>query len=161
MRENPGESYPTDFEVDAFQRATRDLIGVALHSLEILDGEVTLPQFRMMLVLDDLGETPSSRVASALGLAASSVTRLADRLDASGHVLRGTDARSRSVVTLDLTEHGREVVRRVLAWRHHELARILSGLDPEERAATVAGLASFHLVVGEEYTADLHGPVPL
>lgn len=161
MPEKPGGIHPTDSEVDAFQRATRDLIGVALHSLEVLDGEVSLPQFRMMLVLDELGETASSRVAAALGLNASSVTRLVDRLCASGHVARGTDARNRSMVTLALTEHGRDVVHKVLEWRHRELGRILSRLDTDERAATAAGLASFHRVVGEEYTADLHGPVPL
>ena len=99
--------------------------------------------------------------AEALGLGASSVTRLADRLHASGHVLRGEDPRSRSVVTLELSQHGRDVVDKVLDWRHRELSRILSRLDPDELAATVAGLEHFHRVVGEEYTADLHGPVPL
>lgn len=152
---------PTDAEINAFQTATRDLIGVALHSLEILDGEVSLPQFRMMLALNDLGCAASSRVAEALGLGASSVTRLADRLYASGHVLRGEDPRSRSVVTLELSPHGHDVVDKVLDWRHRELARILSRLAPDELAQTVAGLGHFHQVVGEEYTADLHGPVPL
>lgn len=156
-----GQRPPTEAEIDAFQRATRDLIGVALHSLEILDGEVSLPQFRLMLTLRDLGCSPSSHVAQALGLGNSSVTRLVDRLDVSGHVARGTDPRSRSVVTLELTERGKAVVAKVLEWRHHELARILSGLDADQRAATAAGLGKFHEVVGEQYTSELHGPVPL
>lgn len=152
---------PTDDEVEAFQTATRDLIGVALRSLEVLDGEVSLPQFRLLLTLKDLGRCPSSQVAHALGLGASSVTRLGDRLHASGHLARGTDEHHRSVVTLELTERGRHMVDQVLAWRHHELARILQRLTPEQRAATAAGLHALHQVVGDGYTADLHGPVPL
>ena len=156
-----GESLPIRDEIDAFQTATRDLIGVALHSLEVLDGEVSLPQFRLMLTLRDLGRSPSSRVAHALGLGNSSVTRLVDRLDASGHVERGTDPRSRSVVTLELTKRGEAMVEKVLEWRHHELERILAELGAEQRAATAEGLRRFHAVVGEKYTNDLHGPVPL
>jgi DNA-binding MarR family transcriptional regulator len=156
-----GVTGPTDDEIEAFQTATRDLIGVALRSLDVLAGEVSLPQFRLLLTLNDLGRCPSSQVANALGLGASSVTRLADRLHASGHLARGADAHHRSVVTLELTERGRHLVDQVLTWRHHELGRILARLEPAERAATAAGLNGFHRVVGDAYTADLHGPVPL
>ena len=152
---------PTQLEIDAFQRATRDLIGVAMHSLEILEGEVSLPQFRLMLALSDLGCSPSSHVAQALGSSNSSVTRLADRLHSSGHLARGTDPRNRSVVTLELTDDGRAVVDKVLRWRHDEFERILSGLSADQRTATVGGLTQFHLIVGEKYATDLHGPVPL
>ena len=62
------------------QAATRVLAGVALRSLDVLDGAVTLPQFRMLAVLADLGRARSAQVARALGLDASTVTRLADRL---------------------------------------------------------------------------------
>ncbi|GAA1246007.1 MarR family winged helix-turn-helix transcriptional regulator [Kitasatospora nipponensis] len=157
----PGGDGPTRAEIDAFQTAARDLIGVALRSLDVLAGEVSLPQFRMLLVLRELGRCPSSHAAQALGLGPSSVTRLADRLHASGHLARGTDAHHRGVVTLELTALGSRLVDEVLDWRHHEFARILARLEPAERAATAAGLRAFHQVVGDGYAADLHGPVPL
>ena len=37
------------------QAATRVLAGVALRSLDVLDSAVTLPQFRLLAVLADLG----------------------------------------------------------------------------------------------------------
>ena len=61
------------------QAATRVLAGVALRSLDVLDGAVTLPQFRMLAVLSGLGRARSVRVARALGLEASTGTRLAGR----------------------------------------------------------------------------------
>ncbi|QMU67339.1 MarR family transcriptional regulator [Streptacidiphilus sp. P02-A3a] len=152
---------PTHDEIQAFQTAARDLIGVALHSLEVLDGEVSLPQFRLLVTLNDLGCSPSSKVAHALGLGASSITRLADRLADSGHLARGRDERHRGVVTLELTERGHLLVDQVLAWRERELARVLAMLEPEQRAATAAGLRAFHAAVGENYAAELHGPVLL
>ena len=77
--------------VDVLQEATRMLAGVALRSLEALGGAVSLPQFRVLAVLADLGPVRSARVAASLGLEPSTVTRLADRLVAAGHVTRDTD----------------------------------------------------------------------
>jgi DNA-binding MarR family transcriptional regulator len=152
---------PSDTEIAACQSATRDLVGVALRSLALLDGQVSLPQYRMLAVLHEIGWCPSSRVARELGLGASSVTRLADRLEAGGHVVRGHDPRNRSVVTLGLTANGKRLVEQVLAWRRAELTRILGRLDPAERAALASGMQRLHEAVGEAYADDLHGPVPL
>ncbi|WP_042404845.1 MarR family winged helix-turn-helix transcriptional regulator [Streptacidiphilus carbonis] len=152
---------PTDEELHAFQRGTRDLIGIALHSLDAAGGAVSLPQMRVLLALGDLGRCPSSRLARTLGLGASSVTRLADRLVASGHLVRGGDSHHRSVVTLELSESGRELVERVLAWRHDELARLLSLIDPVLRAQAAEALQQLHAAVGEAYADELPGPVPL
>jgi DNA-binding MarR family transcriptional regulator len=152
---------PTRREIQAFQRATRDLIGVALHSLDAAGDGVSLAQMRVLLALRDLGRSPSSRVAHALGLGASSITRLADRLAASGHVVRGGDAHHRSVVTLELSPNGAALVERVLEWRHQELARILSRIDPALRARAAEAFEEFHAVVGEAYADEVSGPVPL
>ena len=85
---------------EVLQAATRVLAGVALRSLDVLDSAVTLPQFRLLAVLADLGPAPSGRAARALGLDPSTITRLADRMVAAGHVARGTDPQHRGVVTL-------------------------------------------------------------
>lgn len=159
---NPSSSRrPSAAELHAFQTATRDLIGVALHSLEDVDRDVSLPQMRLLLNLQDVGTVSCGRLAERLGLSASSVTRMADRLVASGHIERGSDPDSRSVVTLTLAQHGQEVVQSVLRWRERELRRILSRIDPDLRATTAAGLQALHEVVGATYATDVHGPVPL
>lgn len=154
-------SAPSDREVRAFHAAGRDLIGIALRSLEVAGDGLTLPKFRMLLVLGDLGCVPSARVAAALGVNASSVSRLADRLVDDGYVTRGSDAHSRSVVTLELSETGHGLVDRVLAWRHDELKRLLAGLDPELRSATTIALEQFAEAAAASYSADYAGPVAL
>lgn len=143
----------------AFEVATRDLVGVALRSVEHL--EVSLSQFRLLLVLHELGRSTSTQCASALGVAGSSVTRLADRLEASGHLLRGGHSSNRSVVTLELSDSGRRVVRRVTSRRRRELSRVLDRLDPSQRATCAAALRTLHELLGETDADERHSPVPL
>ena len=83
------------------QAATRVLAGVALRSLDALHSAVTLPQYRLLAVLADLGPVPSGLAARTLGLDPSTVTRLADRMVAAGHVTRGRDPHHRGVVILE------------------------------------------------------------
>ena len=109
----------------------------------------------------DLAIRASSRVAHELGHGASSVTRMADRLEATGHVVRGHDPANRSIVTLGLTAAGKRLVDQVLDWRRAELTRLLGGLDPDERATLASSMRRLHQAVGEQYATDVHGPVPL
>ena len=147
MRKRGGddESVSTSPEdLRAFEVATRDLVGVALRSIEGGDVDVTLPQLRLLMVLSEEGTVSSSQAARALGVAASTVTRLADRLLASGHLRRGADQSNRSVVTLESTARGRAVVEQVNARRQGELRRILDQLDPTERSDCAATLRRIH-----------------
>jgi DNA-binding MarR family transcriptional regulator len=146
---------------EVLQAATRVLAGVALRSLDVLDGTVSLPQFRVLAVLAGLGCSRSAQVAGALGLDASTVTRLADRLVAAGHIVRGTDPGNRTVVTLELTDSGRELVARVVQWRRRELTRILGRLAPGDRDTLTASLRQLIEAAGEGYGAMPQGPVPL
>lgn len=140
-----------DEALEVLQSVTRILTGVALRSMDVLDGAVTLPQFRMLAVLADLGPARSVQVARALGLEASTITRLADRLVSAGYVARGSEARHRGVVTLQLTETGRLLVTRVAAWRQKELARVLARLPPAQRAGATTALRLLVAAAGEGY----------
>ncbi|GJF15675.1 transcriptional regulator [Mycolicibacterium cyprinidarum] len=143
-------------ELVAFEVATRDLVGVALRSVE--QAGVSLRQFRLLLVLQQSGPLTSTACANALGVAGSSVTRLADRLNTTGHLTRGSDPRNRSVVTLELTAQGRKLVRQVTARRRRELSHVLNRIDPAERANCAAVLRSLHERFSDD---DQHNAIPL
>jgi DNA-binding MarR family transcriptional regulator len=137
------------------------LAGVALRSLEVLHGAVSLPQFRVLAVLADLGQVRSARVAAALGLEASTITRLVDRLATAGYVTRGRDPSNRSAVALELTDSGRRLVADVAAWRRRELQRILLLLEADDRAVLTDSMRRLVEAAGDGYGAILHGPVPM
>jgi DNA-binding MarR family transcriptional regulator len=146
---------------EVLQAATRMLAGVALRSLDVLDAAVTLPQFRLLAALADLGPVPSGQAARTLGLDPSTVTRLADRMVAAGHVARGTDPRHRGVVTLHLTASGRDLVAAADAWRRRELARIMARLAPAEQEAVTAALGLLVRAAGDDYGLAALRPLPL
>jgi DNA-binding MarR family transcriptional regulator len=147
-----GDSRPalTDV-VDELQGVMRMLTGVALRSLQALDGAVTLPQFRLLAVVGDLGQARSAQVARALALEASTVTRLADRLVASGHVVRGGDPGHRGVVTLGLTPAGQQLVRQVAVRRREELGRIVEHVPAGQHADVVTALRLLLEAAGPGY----------
>jgi DNA-binding MarR family transcriptional regulator len=147
--------------IETLQTVTRVLTGVALRSVDVLDGAVTLPQLRMLAVLAELGRARSVQVARALGLEASTVTRLADRMVAAGHVARGREPGHRGVVTLELTASGQELVRQVAAWREQELTRIFRQLPPATRAQVTTVLSQLVAAAGEGYGTISRSLVPV
>ena len=147
--------------LETLQAATRVLAGVALRSVDVLGGAVTLPQFRMLAVLADLGRARSAQVARALGLDASTVTRLADRMVAAGYVSRGSEPGHRGVVTLELTAAGKDLVDQVAAWREQELARIYRQLPPTGQAQLTRALRQLVQAAGDGYGTISRGLVPV
>jgi DNA-binding MarR family transcriptional regulator len=148
-------------EVAELEMLTRALVGITLESLEVLGGEVTLPQFRLLLAASTLGRAPSARLAEAAGVPASSVTRLADRLVAAGLLARGGDARSRSIVTVEITAAGRALAARVVARRRELLAAVLDRMAPDERAAVARAAALFTALSAGAAEHGSSGPLPL
>ena len=148
-------------DVAAFERLTQALVGITVQSLDALDGAVTVAQFRLLRTLDGLGRVSCSSLAAALGSAASSVTRLVDKLEAAGFVTRGSDPQSRSIVTVETTEAGREVVAAVLARRRALLEAVLDAMPPAERERAADAAGRFVRLAGDAVSAGAKGPVAL
>jgi DNA-binding MarR family transcriptional regulator len=146
--------------VVAFDALARVLIGLALDGVQAAAGAVTLTQFRLLLTLDGLGRVPSSHLAAALGSNASSVTRLADKLEKHGYLTRGADDHNRSIVTLGVSAEGHRLVVEVLARRHASLATILDRMDPVERETATRAAAHF-AALADPTALAVAGPVPL
>ena len=70
----------TDELADAVLDASRVLVAVAARSLAAAPSDVTLPQYRVLVVLATRGPQRPSDLAAELGVAASSITRMCDRL---------------------------------------------------------------------------------
>ncbi|WP_040817662.1 MarR family winged helix-turn-helix transcriptional regulator [Nocardia jiangxiensis] len=148
-----GESRP---DVAALEVLTRTLVGIAWDSAHVAPPGVTFPQMRLLLVLQTLGRVPCSRLATALGVNASSVTRLADKLESRGFLSRGADAHNRSVVTVEVTEAGQQVVDEVLEARHAAFRIILDQL-PEEKRQSVTAAAHDLVRAAAETSVSLVG----
>jgi DNA-binding MarR family transcriptional regulator len=135
--------------VDAVLRASRVLVAVAVRSLAAVDHDVTLPQYRALVVLASRGPQRPTGLAEALAVHPSTITRLCDRLVAKRLVHRGESSASRREVAIRLTPKGRRLVDAVTLRRREEIATIAGNIPPRERAATVHALHALGEAAGE------------
>lgn len=124
----------------ALLAVNRTFVAVATKALAGLDPDVTLPQFRMLVLLDGNGRMTISALADALGVVPSTATRMCDRLVGKKLVRRTVDRRDRRQVTITLAEAGRRLIAESTRRRRQELARILDALAPGEQGQLAAAL---------------------
>lgn len=135
--------------VAAVVTASRALVAVSARSLAAVGEALTVPQFRMLVVLEAGGPVNLSRLAEHLAVNPSTAMRMADRLIAAGMVERTTDPADRRAAKLALTPVGQRVVHQVTRRRQEEITRIVGAMPAERRSAMVEALQAFADAAGE------------
>jgi DNA-binding MarR family transcriptional regulator len=130
-------------DVEALVAASRALVGVAVSSMAALGDQISLVQFRTLVLLSDAGTLKAGELAARLGVSASTVTRACDRLVADGLIRRDVNPRSRREVNLSATRRGAALVKRVMTRRRRDLARILATIPAEDRLQVVGAMRVF------------------
>ncbi|HET6794764.1 MAG TPA: MarR family transcriptional regulator [Acidimicrobiales bacterium] len=138
-----------DSVTDAVLSASRVLVSVAARSLAEAEEEVSLAQYRVLVVLASRGPQRLADLAEALAVQPSTATRVSDRLVRKRLVRRQRASADRREVRLTLTGSGRQLVDRVTRRRRAEIARLIAALDPDERHAVVAALRALTDAAGE------------
>nr|WSZ18843.1 MarR family transcriptional regulator [Streptomyces canus] len=140
--------------------ASRLLVAVSAHSLAAVEERVTLPQFRMLVVLSTRGATKLVTLADLLQVAPSTAMRMVDRLIAAGLADRQANPGNRRETLLQLTDEGRRTVADVTARRRSEIAGIVEKLTPTQRLALIEALAAFNEAGGEPLAPALDEAEP-
>jgi len=138
-----------DAAVESTMVASRALVAVAARSLAAVEGDVTLPQYRALVLLSARGGLNVGALADALGIHPSSATRLCDRLLAKGLIARSNPQSNRREVNVTLSAAGRALVRQVTARRSREIRHIVTRLDASAQAKLIDALSSFAAAAGE------------
>jgi len=138
-----------DSILDAVVTASRVLVAIAARSLADVGEEVTLTQYRSLVVLASRGPQGVAALAEAVAVTPPTASRLVDRLVRKGLVRRRTDRRDRRQVRIGLTEAGRRLVDVVTERRRHEIAQLLTSIDPEVQQSMAAGLQQLAQAAGE------------
>lgn len=138
-----------DSVTDAVLTASRVLVSVAARSLAATEEQVSLAQYRVLVVLASRGPQRLADLAEALAVQPSTATRVSDRLVAKRLIRRHRASADRREVRLGLTPAGKEMVDEVTARRRSEIARLLSALDDGERQSLVGALRALAEAAGE------------
>jgi DNA-binding MarR family transcriptional regulator len=140
---------PTEELTDAVMTASRVLVAVAARSLSDHEAEVSLQQYRALVVLAARGAQRPVDLAEALGVDPSTATRLCDRLAGKRLISRRRQVDDRRQVRLDLSTHGRRLVENVTERRREEIRRILAAVPGPERGDLVRAFRTFARAAGE------------
>jgi DNA-binding MarR family transcriptional regulator len=138
-----------DEDVEETLTASRALVGIIARSLADVLEDVTLPQYRVLVVLCASGPMRSGVLAERLGVHQSTLTRTADRLVAQGLIRRDPSQESRREIIVDLTDAGRALVVRTLRQRSEHLREVLERVPVQDRKTILAGFRAFAEAAGE------------
>jgi len=128
---------------DEFVTASRALVGLAVHSVSAAPVDVTVVQFRLLVLVAE--ETRSiGDIADHLRVNQSNASRHCDRLQRLGLVERSRLDADARVVLVGLTDTGREVVDTVMERRRQDVRRLLAVIAPDRTDALVAALRAFN-----------------
>ncbi|WP_062520071.1 MarR family winged helix-turn-helix transcriptional regulator [Demequina silvatica] len=135
--------------------ASRALLGIVARSLAPALSEVTVPQFRVLVVLSGEGSLRMGDLAERIGIHPSTLTRTVERLQHGGWITRAESPESRREVRVSLSESGAELVTTVTERRRALLREVLAEVAPEDREAVRLGMEAFARAAGEPDPRDL------
>jgi DNA-binding MarR family transcriptional regulator len=139
----------SDSVIDAVLLASRVLVAVAARSLADMAEEVTLTQYRTLVVLASRGPQNLAGLAEAVGVTPATATRMCDRLVKKKLIVRKAERDDRRQLRVELTQKGRVLVQSVSSRRRREIKKILSEIPAKEQSSLVHALRRFTAAAGE------------
>jgi DNA-binding MarR family transcriptional regulator len=140
---------PSAAQIDAVLRASRALVGIAAASIAVVDADVTVPQWRVLVMLDTRGPMNLAAAAAGLDVNPSNASRICDRLIKAGFLDRQESSTDRRNITLSLTAAGRRLVTKVVRHRRRAITRVLRGVAPGDREVLATAFDGFAAAAGE------------
>ncbi|MEW1693274.1 MarR family winged helix-turn-helix transcriptional regulator [Streptomyces sp. NPDC091265] len=151
MREDPSALHPQVPGAPAAVTQALELLEVAWERGRdfLTTAPVSTAQTRVMYLIQREPGINLSTLRHHLAVAAPSVTRLCDRLQAAGFLRRTTRPEDRREIQLELTEAGSAHLREIRRRREHALSQAMARMTPDAREALATGLAALCEAVSE------------
>lgn len=133
-----------DAELEPLLAASRVITAAVVASLAAVDTSITVPQLRVLVMLDEHESANLGAVAAGLGVNPSNASRTCERLVRAGLVDRTENQADRRQLRLTLAPAGRRVLDEVMERRRSLLAAVVRGLGKEERGHLMQALEAFN-----------------
>lgn len=135
--------------------ASRALLGMVARSLSTALDVVTIPQFRVLVVLASTGPQRMGDLAERIGVHPSTLTRTVERLEQSDLILRAPVPGNRREVRVELAPAGATLVATVTDLRRAEIMAVVESLSDGDREEVRRGMEIFARAAGEPEPEDL------
>ncbi len=140
---------PSEEVIDAVLTASRVLVAVAARSLAETGKDVTITQYRTLVVLASRGPQSLASLAELISVTPATATRMCDRLVKKGLIARREQETDRRQLRVELTKRGSLIVDAVTEHRRREIERIVGEIPSAERPVLVQALRRFGAAAGE------------
>ncbi|MGI8330104.1 MarR family winged helix-turn-helix transcriptional regulator [Actinomadura scrupuli] len=110
---------------------------------------ISLTQLRALFIVEREGSVNISGLAAELEASLPSASRLCDRLQAGGLLVRAAPGDDRRETWLRVSREGQALVDRVRRARREDLRRVLAAMPAAARTALLTGLAHFQAATAE------------
>jgi len=103
--------------------------------------ELDMRALRFVIVMRDQGRIVTARdIAEHLGISSASTTKLLDRLEAAGHIERGTHPEDRRALAITVNDATRRAAELTIGREHARRFHVAASLTPAERRAVLGFL---------------------
>ena len=143
---------------EAMMPVSRTMTAIVARTLSEIERDITVPQLRVLVLLNSRGRMNLSAIAQHLGVNPSNASRTCDQLVVGGMVTRATDETDRRNVVLRLTDDGTSFVADLMAKRRGLIDGVVARMSPRDQQALAQGLEAFSAAVEDapsEETAEL------
>jgi DNA-binding MarR family transcriptional regulator len=127
----------------------RAMVGIATRSLDEATQDLTLPQYRVLVLLTFRGDSSLKALAEAVGASPSTATRMCDRLVKKALISRDRHHFDRREVVLSVTPTGRQIVETVMERRRGIVQDLLHTIPNAERPGLLQSLRMLSVAAGE------------
>ena len=134
----PVRAVPTHDVVVTFER----VFGLLRRALPVDD--LSLTAASTLHRLDTGGARRLTELAGLEGVTQPAMTQLVSRLERGGLARRRPDPQDGRVVRVEITQKGRDVMRRRREVRTRRVNELMASLDADDRAAIAAALPALH-----------------
>lgn len=156
MTPDAATPYPpiADGEAEVVLAACRVLVAISAQSIAVVESDVDLTEFRVLVILATLGSARLSTLADTAEIHDATARRVCDRLIGL-KFLTITEQRSECGQALTLTAQGRGVVHMVMSRRRAAIEPILAHMSAAGRTGLQTAFNEFARAAGEPSLHDL------
>ena len=139
----PREDADRDAAVETLLSASRLMTALVAQTLANVEDSVSVPQLRVLVMLQYEGPMNLTSIAEGLGVNPSNASRTCDKLAAAGLVERRDDQRDRRHLSISLTAKGRGLVDSLMDDRRALLDEIVGEMKPADQRRLARALDAF------------------
>jgi DNA-binding MarR family transcriptional regulator len=132
---------------EAMMPVSRTMTAIVARTLTEVGQDITVPQLRVLVLLNSRGPMRLSSIAEHLDVNPSNASRTCEQLASADKVRRSRDEDDRRSVVLELSDDGARLVADLMARRRQLIDGVVGRMSSEDQEALARGLDAFSAAV--------------